>query len=357
MHRGSLFVHARKGCIEYFIFVHMILENFDLQAFNTFGIQVNAKRFARFRNLPELQEVLLQRMDDELLILGGGSNVLFTRDFDGLVLLNEIAGIRIVAEDENHICIQAGAGEVWHNLVVHCVERGWGGIENLSLIPGSVGASPMQNIGAYGVEIKDVFEELEAYHIESGEVRTFRAEDCAFGYRESVFKHELKGQYIILNVTYRLSKHAQINTRYGVIEAQLAEMQIEHPTIKDVSAAVIAIRQSKLPNPAEIGNAGSFFKNPVVDREVFTAILANYPDAPSYPAPNDRVKLAAGWLIEKGGWKGWREKEFGVHAKQALVLVNYGGSVGNDIFQLSTQIIEDIRSKFGVELEREVNIL
>jgi len=334
----------------------MILENIDLQAFNTFGIQVYAKRFARFQNLAELQEALLNRNGDELLILGGGSNVLFTRDFDGLVLLNEIAGIRIISENQHTILVQAGAGEVWHDLVLHCVDRGWGGIENLSLIPGSVGASPMQNIGAYGVEIKDVFEQLEAYHIESGEVHTFRAEDCAFGYRESVFKRALKGQYIILNVTYQLSKNPQVNTRYGVIETQLAEMRISHPSIKDVSTAVIAIRQSKLPNPAEIGNAGSFFKNPVVDRKIYTSILRNYPDAPSYPAPNDQVKLAAGWLIEKGGWKGWREKDFGVHTKQALVLVNYGVSSGNEILQLSTQIIEDIRMKFGVELEREVNI-
>ena len=334
----------------------MILENINLQPFNTFGIQVNAKRFARFQNLTELQEALLHRNNDELLILGGGSNVLFTHDFDGLVLLNEISGIHIVSEDESEICVQAGAGKVWHDLVLHCVERGWGGIENLSLIPGSVGASPMQNIGAYGVEIKDVFEELEAYHIESGETHTFRAEDCAFGYRESVFKRELKGQYIIIKVTYRLSKKPQVNTRYGVIEAQLADMQITHPSIKDVSSAVIAIRQSKLPNPAEIGNAGSFFKNPVVDQEIFSSILKNYPDAPSYPAPNDQVKLAAGWLIEKGGWKGWREKDFGVHTKQALVLVNYGKSEGRDILQLSTQIIDDVRIKFGVELEREVNI-
>lgn len=335
----------------------MILENVDLQAFNTFGIQVNAKRFGRFQNLSELQEALDQRNGDELLVLGGGSNVLFTDDFNGLVLLNEIGGIQIVSEDTNHVCIQAGAGEIWHKFVQHCVELGWGGIENLSLIPGSVGASPMQNIGAYGVEIKDVFEELEAYHIESGEVHRFRSEDCAFGYRESVFKRQYKGQYIILKVTFRLSKHAEVNTRYGVIEAQLAEMHITEPTIKDVSAAVIAIRRSKLPDPAEIGNAGSFFKNPVVTREVFAALLAKYPDAPSYPAPNDCVKLAAGWLIEKAGWKGWREKGFGVHTKQALVLVNYGGSVGKDILRLSAQIIDDIHTKFGVELEREVNII
>ncbi len=335
----------------------MIRENVDLKPYNTFGIHANAKRFASFSNVEELRAILQEQNDDSLLILGGGSNVLFTHDFDGLVLLNEIKGIENTDETADHVFLKAGAGEVWHEFVLHCIDHGYGGIENLSLIPGSVGASPMQNIGAYGVEIKDVFHSLEAFHLPSNEIHTFEAKDCAFGYRESVFKRQLKDQYIILSVTYRLSKNPVINTRYGIIEEKLAEMGVTNPTISDVSNAVIAIRQSKLPNPAEIGNAGSFFKNPVVEQTVFNAIQKEYPDAPNYPAPDEKVKLAAGWLIEKSGWKGWRQDNFGVHARQALVLVNYGDCSGEDILHLSEQIIHDIQNKFGVTLEREVNIL
>lgn len=335
----------------------MIQENFNLRPYNTFGIEAIAKRFGAFTTIDELKELLSKRNDDELLFLGGGSNVLFTKDFDGLVLRNELTGIEVIEEDDSHVIIKSGAGEVWHNFVIHCVENGYGGIENLSLIPGSVGASPMQNIGAYGAEIKDVFVSLEAYHIESGEIHSFDNAACEFGYRESVFKRRLKDQYVITSVTYRLTKEHTINSSYGAIEAELEKMKISAPTIRDISNAVIAIRSSKLPNPAEIGNAGSFFKNPVVEPDVLDKIQLNYDKVPNYPAPNGKVKLAAGWLIDQAGWKGKTFGNFGVHKMQALVLVNYSDAQGSDIFDLSSKIIADIKSKFGIELEREVNIL
>ncbi|NVK63073.1 MAG: UDP-N-acetylmuramate dehydrogenase [Flavobacteriales bacterium] len=334
----------------------MIQEHFNLRPYNTFGIEVFAKRFAAFSSIEELSHFLQHRDGDELLFLGGGSNVLFTQNFDGFVLRNEIHGIEKVEETDDHVLIKAGAGEVWHDFVLYCVENDFGGIENLSLIPGSVGASPMQNIGAYGVEIKDVFVSLEAYHIESGEVHTFDKDACEFGYRESVFKRKLKNQYVIVSVTYRLSKKHTINSSYGAIENELKVMGVDFPTIKDISKAVIAIRSSKLPNPAEIGNAGSFFKNPVVEKEVLENIQLNYENVPNYPAPNGKVKLAAGWLIDQAGWKGKTFDTYGVHKLQALVLVNYSDTEGSKIFDLSTEIIQDIYQKFGVELEREVNI-
>lgn len=335
----------------------MIQENFNLRPFNTFGIEAIAKRFGAFTTIEELKELLSQRGNDELLFLGGGSNVLFTQNFDGLVLRNELTGIEVIEEDNDHVIIKSGAGEVWHEFVIHCVENGFGGIENLSLIPGSVGASPMQNIGAYGVEIKNVFVSLEAYHIESGEIHSFDNEACEFGYRESVFKRRLKNQYVITSVTFKLSKEHTINSSYGAIEAELAKMEVSNPTIKDISKAVIAIRSSKLPNPAEIGNAGSFFKNPVVDPSVLEKIQGKYEKVPNYPAPNGKVKLAAGWLIDQAGWKGKTFGNFGVHKMQALVLVNYSDAKGSDIYDLSSEIISDILNKFGVQLEREVNIL
>ena len=335
----------------------MISENTSLLPYNTFGINVKASKFGRFSCTEELRALLSHRgKEEKLLILGGGSNVLLTEDFEGLVIRNEIKGFEVISEDENTVDIKVGAGEVWHDFVLQSIEKGYGGVENLSLIPGSVGASPMQNIGAYGVEIKDVFVSLEAYHIESGEVHTFDKEACQFGYRESVFKRRLKGQYIIVSVTYRLTKTHSLNTSYGAIEAELKERGITNPTIKDVSDAVIAIRQSKLPDPKEIGNAGSFFKNPVVEKSVLVSIQEKHENVPNYPA-GDKVKLAAGWLIEQAGWKGKTFDTFGVHKKQALVLVNYGGSKGQSILDLSTQIIADVQAKFGVQLEREVNII
>ncbi|XOV67762.1 MAG: UDP-N-acetylmuramate dehydrogenase [Fluviicola sp.] len=335
----------------------MIHTNIDLQPYNTFGLSCTAKRFATFKNAEELKEILIQRDEDELLILGGGSNILLTQDFEGLVIKNEVTGFEVIEEDDDTVLVESGAGEVWHEFVMRCIQEGYGGIENLSLIPGSVGASPMQNIGAYGVEIKDTFDSLHAYQIDSGEVHTFNHAQCEFGYRESVFKRSLRGQYIILSVRFRLTKKHKLNTSYGAIEAELEALGISQPTIKDVSDAVINIRSSKLPNPKEIGNAGSFFKNPVVDQKVVDAIANEYEKLPQYPAPNGKIKLAAGWLIEKAGWKGKNFGTYGVHKNQALVLVNYGGALGSDIYDLSETIIQDVKNKFGIQLEREVNMI
>lgn len=335
----------------------MIRENVDLKPYNTFGIHAIAKKFASFSSVDELSQLFQQEKSMDFLILGGGSNVLLTRDFDGIVLKNDIKGIRIIKEDDDHVFIQAGAGEVWHEFVLKVIEMGYSGIENLSLIPGSVGASPMQNIGAYGVEIKDVFDSLEAYNIEEDRVDVFDKESCQFGYRESVFKRALKGKYVIVSVTYRLNKKHVLNTSYGAIEQELKEMGISDPSIKDVSNAVIRIRSSKLPDPKVIGNAGSFFKNPVVTTDVLEKIRKEYDNVPNYPAPEGKVKLAAGWLIEKAGWKGKRFDGYGVHDRQALVLVNYGDSDGNKILDLSDKIINDIYEKFDVKLEREVNVI
>ncbi|HIP32544.1 MAG TPA: UDP-N-acetylmuramate dehydrogenase [Crocinitomicaceae bacterium] len=336
----------------------MIQENVSLKKYNTFGIEAKAKRFAVFSTTEELNEILQQSNEDELLILGGGSNLLLTQDFEGLVIRNEIKGFEVVNESENDVCIKVGSGEVWHEFVLRSIENNFGGVENLSLIPGSVGASPMQNIGAYGVEIKDVFIELEAYHIETGKVKIFSHKECRFGYRESVFKRELKGEYIIVSVTYRLTKNKhQIKASYGAIQSELESNHIDSPSIKDISDAVIAIRSSKLPDPKEIGNAGSFFKNPVVDRSILEKIQLSKKNVPNYPAPNNQVKLAAGWLIEQAGWKGKTFDNYGVHKNQALVLVNYSDCTGEDILNLSTQIIEDVKVKFEITLEREVNII
>lgn len=336
----------------------MISENVQLKQYNTFGIEAKASRFATFSSIEELNQLLNSKRENEtLMVLGGGSNVLFTQDFDGFILKNNILGFELNEISENEVYVKSGAGENWHSFVLRTIDAGLCGLENLSLIPGNVGASPMQNIGAYGREIKDVFHELEAYHIATGEVHTFSNTECKFGYRESVFKNEFKGQYVILTVTFKLSKICNLNTSYGAIEEQLATMGITNPTLKDVSDAVIAIRSSKLPNPKELGNAGSFFKNPVVSIEVLHKIQKEYPNVPNYPAGENEVKLAAGWLIEQAGWKGKVIDNYGVHKLQALVLVNYGGATGNQIYDLSTQILEDVQSKFGVRLEREVNII
>jgi len=291
------------------------------------------------------------------LILGGGSNMLFTRDWPGVVLLNAIEGITVKEETADHVIVSSGAGVVWHEYVSHCVSNGWGGIENLSLIPGRVGAAPMQNIGAYGVEIKDCFDHLEALRISDGEVVRFTGPECQFGYRESFFKRAGKGQYVILRVAFKLAKHPQLHTHYGSIKAELEKRGITDPTIQDISDAVVHIRRSKLPDPSVLGNAGSFFKNPVVPAEVAEQIKASYPGVVAYPAGDGLMKLAAGWLIEQAGWKGFREENLGVHRDQALVLVNYGGSTGKAIYDLSTRVLESVKAKFGVELEREVNII
>lgn len=330
--------------------------NIDLKDFTTFGVSSFAKQFATFSTIEEARR-LTKNNSEALLILGGGSNILLTKDFNGLVLKNEIKGISISERNNTSVILKVGAGEEWHKFVLYTIENNYFGVENLSLIPGSVGASPMQNIGAYGVEIKDVFEKLEALEIETGEIHTFSNDACAFGYRESVFKRALKGKYIITHVYFRLNLAEKISTHYGAIEQELIKNGIVSPTSKDVSNAVIAIRSSKLPNPKDLGNAGSFFKNPVVPIELFNKIRETYTDLPSYPINENTLKIPAGWLIESAGWKGKKIGKCGVHINQALVLVNYGGATGDEILNLSTQIIKDIEQKFGIILEREVNIL
>lgn len=331
----------------------------SLLSYNTFGIDVKADLLAHIGSMEDLHSALRDESlrQHERLILGGGSNVLFTRNFDGVVLLNRIGGISIVKEDESHVWVKAGAGEVWHDLVSWTVEQGWGGMENLSLIPGSVGAGPMQNIGAYGVELKDVFHELEALRMDNMEFQSFNGADCRFGYRESVFKHELKNQYFITSVTFRLSKHPILNTSYGAISQELGKLGIAQPGVKDVSEAVTRIRRSKLPDPAVLGNAGSFFKNPEVDQATADRIRGEHPDLVSYPTTPGRVKLAAGWLIEQCGWKGKVVGHTGAHKDQALVLVNYGGATGNEVYELALEIRESVLQRFGVRIDPEVNVV
>ena len=336
-----------------------IRRNISLRPYNTIGIDASAEYFSAFGSLQELEEILQTPglQNKQLLVLGGGSNILLTQNVEGLVLKNELKGIELVREDESHYFIQAAAGENWHRFVMHCIEYNYAGLENLSLIPGCVGASPMQKIGAYGVEIKDVFATLQAYHIRDKSVVEFNLDDCAFGYRESVFKRKYKGQFIILGVTYQLPKKPVFNTSYGAIEQQLEAMHIQQPTAKAIAEAVIQIRSSKLPDPAVIGNAGSFFKNPEIPTLQFRQLQQNFPGIVGYPMAAQTTKLAAGWLIEQCGWKGYRQGDAGVHARQALVLVNYGHATGAEILQLSAKIIETVQQKFGVTLEREVNIL
>jgi UDP-N-acetylmuramate dehydrogenase len=331
--------------------------NHDLSNLNTFGMKSSAAYFAEFSSVAELTESLNELPKKPLLVLGGGSNILITRNFEGTVLQNKIQGIEIIEETDDDILVRVGAGEVWHDFVLWAIENNYGGIENLSLIPGSVGASPMQNIGAYGVEIKDVLHNVEAFHIEDQEIHNFSNAACKFGYRNSVFKMYLKGGYVIVYVTFRLSKSPKLHLDYGAIRDVLNERNIANPSIKDVSDAVIHIRQSKLPDPKVIGNAGSFFKNPAVENEKYAALQVKYPNMPSYPLNETHVKVPAGWLIEQAGWKGKDFGNYGVHDKQALVLVNRGGASGQDIYDLSTKIVEDIQAKFGIELEREVNVV
>ena len=333
------------------------LQNTSLKAYNTFGIDVAAEHLISIESTGELVKTLAEINQKELLILGGGSNVLFMNDFKGTVLLNKLEGISVVDENEGHVWVKAGGGVNWHEFVLHCIHQNWAGIENLSLIPGSVGAAPMQNIGAYGVETKDVFHELEAIEISTGKIITFSNSDCQFGYRESVFKRALKGQYLISSVIFKLDKKPTFKTSYGAITNELENMKVTELSIQAISNAVINIRQSKLPDPKVTGNAGSFFKNPVVPISLAENIKKEYPEAAAYPVDNNSMKLAAGWLIDKAGWKGKTYGNYGVHPKQALVLVNYGGATGQNIYDLSTEILTDIKSKFGVELEREVNIV
>ena len=335
-----------------------IQENVSLKNFNTFGVDVNTAYFVEINHRDELAELFMdpQWKEMETLVLGGGSNMLLVKDFGGLVIRINIRGIehRI---NHNEVFIEAGAGEVWNDLVNFCVIRNYAGLENLSLIPGSVGASPIQNIGAYGAELKDVFHSCCAFELASGTFKTFSKADCKFGYRESVFKSELKGQYIIVSVKFLLSMIPNFNLSYGAIEQELAARGISEPTIKDVSQVVSHIRVSKLPDPSTIGNAGSFFKNPVIDAVRFADLQAKFPDTVHYPAPGDHIKLAAGWLIEQCGWKGKVVGNTGTWKNQALVLVNHGGATGEEVYSFSSQIIDSVYTKFGVTLQREVNII
>lgn len=336
-----------------------IRENISLKKLNTFGIDASARYYADFSSIDEVSQILseLKFMNSNKLILGGGSNLLFTKDFDGIVLKNNLKGIELVKEDAEHYFVRSAGGEVWHELVMHCIANNYAGLENLSLIPGNVGASPMQNIGAYGAEIKDVFYELEALHIRDKTIHKFNNAECKFGYRESVFKGELKDQFIITSVTFKLRKNPVFNTSYGAIEKELEVMGIKELSIKAISDAVCAIRRSKLPNPAEIGNAGSFFKNPEIPNAKFEALKNEFPTIVGYELENRNVKLAAGWLIEQCGWKGKTFGDAGVHKLQALVLVNYGNAKGSEILELSQKIIASVKEKFGVDLVREVNLV
>jgi len=335
-----------------------IQENICLKPYNSFGIDVKASYFAEIFSEADLARLFKNEIvkSQKLLIIGGGSNVLFTQDYNGLVIKISIKGIQSEMID-GKVLVTAGAGEVWNDFVNYCVGHHFAGVENLSLIPGTVGASPIQNIGAYGVELKDVFESCSAFEIKTGKIKVFTYDDCHFGYRESIFKGELKGKYIITSVTFRLSAEAKINTSYGAIETELLNRGIENPNIADVSSAVSHIRVSKLPDPSTIGNAGSFFKNPVIEKHEFADIVAKHPDVVHYPTADDKIKLAAGWLIEQCGWKGKVVGQTGTWKNQALVLVNHGHATGTEVYNFSEQIIDSIKSTFGVTLEREVNIL
>jgi UDP-N-acetylmuramate dehydrogenase len=336
-----------------------IQENISLKPFNTFGIDVKARFFVEITSLEELKNVLLleKYKNEKKLFLGGGSNILFLKDFDGLIVKIGIKGYEIIKEDDKNITLKAGGGVQWHELVMFSVEKNWGGLENLSLIPGTVGAAPMQNIGAYGVEIKDTFLSLEALNLQTLEIEQFDKKRCAFGYRESFFKHAGKGKYVILNVSFKLSKFPEFITSYGAIKETLEYDRVFDINIKAISDTVIKIRKSKLPDPAEIGNSGSFFKNPEIPKSLFEKIVLNYPLMPSYVINEDLIKIPAGWLIEQAGWKGKRIGNVGVHDKQALVLVNYGEGTGIEIKNLALKIQDSVKIKFGILISPEVNFI
>lgn len=335
-----------------------ITQHYPLKNHNTFGIAAYAEEFVQVHTTDELADVLRKNKGKKLFILGGGSNMLLTKDIEALVIHIDLHGIDVVWQDDDHVHIKAMAGENWHGFVQHCIAQGYGGLENLSLIPGNVGTTPIQNIGAYGTEIKDTFVSCEAMDRETQEIKTFTAEECEFAYRESIFKNTLKDKYVITSVTFRLTKiNHKINTAYGDIAAELTKKGISVPTIKDVSEAVTAIRQSKLPDPKELGNSGSFFKNPIITAEAFEKAYLQHPQMPHYTVSDTKVKVPAGWLIEQCGFKGSRFGDAGVHARQALVLVNYGNATGQEILQLSKRIRETVLEKFGIAIEAEVNII
>ena len=328
----------------------------SLKAYNTLGLDVSCNELIRIKSSDQLQEIVNSRKEDYF-ILGGGSNVLILNNLNRPVLLNQIKDREVIKETKSHSIVKIGGGENWHKLVRWTIKQGLGGLENLSLIPGSVGAAPMQNIGAYGVEIKDVFHSLEAINLKSGKKRTFKSGTCEFGYRSSVFKNKYKGKYFITSVSFKLSKNPKLNISYGAIKSELEKRAIHKPTIKDVSDVVIDIRNTKLPDPKVIGNTGSFFKNPIVSSAKAKKIKRDFPNMPSYPATKTKVKLSAGWLIEKCGWKGKNLGGAGCYAKHALILINKNNATSDEMLQLSQQIQESVKEKFGLKLEAEVNFI
>ena len=329
-------------------------QNISLLPYNTFGIDVAAEYFADVAAIGELDE--FAREQRKLHILGGGSNLLLTQNVTGIVLRNRLKGIKTVQEDEDNVWLEVSSGEIWHELVMHTVEKGWGGLENLALIPGTVGASPIQNIGAYGREAKETIESVNFWHWADRNLVTLKNDECHFGYRDSIFKNSYKDKAFITSVVFRLQKHPVFNTSYGAIEQELEAMNVSELSVASIAQAVINIRSSKLPDPKKIGNAGSFFKNPAISKHVFEQLKHHNPGVPSYPFSDEMVKVPAGWLIEQCGWKGYRAGNVGVHAKQALVLVNYGHAKGNEIWQLSTDIVASVNERFGIILEREVQV-
>jgi UDP-N-acetylmuramate dehydrogenase len=335
-----------------------IQHNFSLKKHNTFGIEVKAKQFVAVHSVDELKTILENHQDDKKFILGGGSNMLLTKDIDALVIHIDLKGKKIIKEDENYVWIESQAGENWHEFVLWTIDQNFGGLENMSLIPGNVGTTPVQNIGAYGAEIKDTFISCDAMEVATQKMKTFSKEECKFGYRESIFKNEVKNQYIITSVVFKLTKNNhKISVDYGDIKAELAKNNIENPTIKDVSNAVITIRNSKLPNPKELGNSGSFFKNPVISKEQFLKVQSQFPDVKYFEVSATEVKVPAGWLIEHAGLKGYRKDDAGVHKNQALVIVNYGNATGKELLELSKFVQKTVFDKYGIAIEAEVNVI
>lgn len=335
-----------------------IIDNFSLKNYNTFGIEAKAKQFVSVHSVEELQTVLKENPAQKKFILGGGSNMLLTKDIEALTIHVDIKGKTIIDQTEDAVWVEAKAGENWHEFVLWTIDQDFGGLENMSLIPGNVGTTPIQNIGAYGTEIKNTFVYCDAVNIQTLEIRRFNKEECKFGYRESIFKNEVKDQYIIVSVVFKLTrKNHKINISYGDIAAELAKKDISAPTLKEVSNAIITIRQSKLPDPKELGNSGSFFKNPIIPKSDFERIHLLHPEMPSYTVSETEVKVPAGWLIEKAGFKGKRFGDAGIHKNQALVLVNYGNATGQEILKVSKEIQKTVKELFDIEIEAEVNVI
>ena len=335
-----------------------IQNNFSLKKYNTFGIEAKAKQFVAVHSIENLNTILKEHQSEPKFILGGGSNMLLTQDIQSLVIHIDLKGKKVLKEDDDFVWVESQAGENWHEFVLWTIDQNFGGIENMSLIPGNVGTTPVQNIGAYGTEIKDTFVSCDAMTIATQEMKTFTKEDCHFGYRESIFKHEAKDQFIITSVAFKLTKrNHKINTSYGDISKELEKQNVTTPTLKDVSNAVIAIRQSKLPDPKELGNSGSFFKNPIIPKEQYEKAHALHPEMPHYVVSETEVKVPAGWLIEKAGFKGKRFGDAGIHKNQALVLVNYGNATGQEILAVSRDIQSTVLKEFGIAIEAEVNVI